>query len=251
MSARFFVDHPLQAAQAFDLPAEAARHVQVLRLQPGDEITVFNGTGGQWLARVTHMGRRDVAIEPVAFDAAERELACPVTLAVGMPANERFDWLVEKATELGVHAIQPLMCERSVLRLDGERAERKRAHWLGVARAAAEQSGRTRVPDIALPLKFSAFLNTPAAAANGTAAPGAQRWVLSLREDSQALAQRMDPAATQRLLLSGPEGGLAPGEEDAAVEAGFAPVRLGARILRAETAPLAALAALDALDARR
>jgi hypothetical protein len=129
---RLFVDPALAMlapGQALDLPPGPARHVQVRRLQPGDALVLFDGRGGEWTARVEAMGRQSVRVEPVEQHGVDRELALPVTLAVGMPANERMDWLVEKATELGVAALQPLVCERSVLRLDGERAERKREHW--------------------------------------------------------------------------------------------------------------------------
>jgi 16S rRNA (uracil1498-N3)-methyltransferase len=130
----------------------------VLRLQPGDGLTVFNGQGGEWDATVTRMGRQDVDLRIGAHVATARELACPVTIALGMPANERMDALVEKATELGVAAIQPLMCARSVLKLSGDRAEKRRAHWQAVAVAAAEQSGRTRVPAVAPILSFERWL---------------------------------------------------------------------------------------------
>ena len=137
MPARLFLDHPLHTTSALTLPPGPARHVQVLRLQPGAEITLFNGQGGEWRATVAHMGRSEVQVQVHEHMAVDRELAQPITLAVGMPANERMDALVEKATELGVAAIQPLLTERSVLRLSGERAERRLAHWQGVAIAAS------------------------------------------------------------------------------------------------------------------
>ncbi|MEO6032551.1 MAG: 16S rRNA (uracil(1498)-N(3))-methyltransferase, partial [Burkholderiaceae bacterium] len=149
MPPRFFVDSPLQADATFTLPASAARHVQVLRLQPGAALTLFDGSGPEWDASVLRMGRSEVEVRLGACHAVERELARPVTLAWGMPANERMDAVIEKATELGAATLQPLVCERSVLRLSGERALKKRAHWQAVAVAACEQSGRTRVPRVA------------------------------------------------------------------------------------------------------
>ena len=143
---RVFIDAPLRGDQTLELPAAAARHVQVRRLQPGDALRLFNGQGGEWAATVQRIGRTQVVVQLGGFDSVEREMALPVTVALGMPANERMDFLVEKATELGVHAIQPLLCERSVLRLAGERAQRKCEHWQAIAVAAAEQCGRTRVP---------------------------------------------------------------------------------------------------------
>ena len=231
---RLFVDGPLAADQTLDLPPGPARHLQVRRLQPGDELRLFDGHGGEWQAEVLAMGRQQVRVRVGAHEAVERELPQPVTLALGMPANERMDWLVEKATELGAAAVQPLVCERSVLRLDGERAERKREHWQAQAVAAAEQSGRTRVPRIGRPLRLAEWLPTLGAR------PG-PRWLLS---PAGARPLPAAAAAAPVLLLSGPEGGLSPAEEDAARAKGFQAVQLGARVLRAETAPLAALAVL-------
>ena len=141
MPPRLFVDQPLSRGSDLSLPAGPARHVQVLRLQPGAALTLFNGRGGEWRATVSHMGRSDVQVRVDEHNPMERELQRPVTLALGMPANERMDTLVEKATELGAAAIQPLMCQRSVLRLSGERAQKKVAHWQAVAVAACEQCG--------------------------------------------------------------------------------------------------------------
>ena len=121
---RIHVDRPLAPGAEFALGATAARHVQVLRLQPGAALTLFDGSGGQWAGAVSAMSRREVRVRTLHFDAVERELARAVTLAVGMPANERMDALIEKATELGAARIQPLMCERSVLRVAGDRALR-------------------------------------------------------------------------------------------------------------------------------
>ncbi|MFN3416621.1 MAG: 16S rRNA (uracil(1498)-N(3))-methyltransferase [Caldimonas sp.] len=235
---RLFVDLPLAPGQLLTLPPGPSRHVQVLRLQPGDGLVLFNGQGGEWAATVTRMGRQEVEVRLDHPLDTDRELPRAVTLAVGMPANERMDWLVEKATELGAAAFAPLVCERSVLRLAGERAQKKQAHWQGVAVAAAEQSGRTRVPAVhgLRPLR------------EGLAAldAGATRWVLSLRDDAAPLPQALRelPAEGSLVLLSGPEGGLSPAEEDLARSIGHRPVNLGPRVLRAETAPLAVLAAL-------
>jgi len=145
---RFHCAVPLHAGTTLALPAGAARHVQVLRLQPGDTITLFDGNGGEYAATVERMGRSEVSVTVGAHTARESEAARAVHLAVGMPANERMDWLVEKATELGVASIQPLVTAHGVLRLAGERAEKKRAHWEAIAIAACEQCGRNRVPAI-------------------------------------------------------------------------------------------------------
>lgn len=233
---RFHCPTPLHTGATLTLPDSAARHVQVLRLQPGDEITLFNGEGGECLATVTRMGRSDVEVLVVSHQAIEREAPRAVHLALGMPANERMDWLVEKATELGVASLQPLQAERSVLRLAGERAEKKRSHWQGVVIAACEQCGRNRVPPV-LPIQtLPAWLPTLSSG---------HHLLLSLQADSVPLAKHVATLAPGPVLfLSGPEGGLSAAEEQAARAQGFVPVSLGARTLRAETAPLAALAAL-------
>jgi 16S rRNA (uracil1498-N3)-methyltransferase len=233
MPARLHLDQPLRSGETLALPPGPARHVQVLRLQPGAPLTLFNGRGGEWSAVVRRMGRSEVDVDIGAHDPVERELACHVTLALGMPANERMDSLIEKATELGVAVIQPLHCERSVLRLNAERAQKKLEHWRGIAVAASEQSGRTRLPRIADVMSLPAWL-----AASGDAA---ERFVLSLRE---AMPFRAPATLQAAVFLSGPEGGLSAAEDEAARAAGFRPVSLGPRVLRADTAPLAALAAV-------
>lgn len=233
---RLFTDEPLRAG-AFALPARAARHAQVLRLQPGDALTLFDGRGGEWSAVVRDM-RRQVEVEVGAHHAVEREAACAVTLAVGMPANERMDWLVEKATELGVAAVQPLVTERSVVRLSGERADKRRAHWQAIAIAACEQCGRNRVPAIE-PVRAL----RDALAALG-AADDAQRLLLSPQAGRPLRSRAPRPARV--VCLSGPEGGLSAAEAQAAQAAGFVAVGLGPRVLRAETAAVLALGLLTA-----
>lgn len=240
MRARLHVEMRLAPGLEAALPSAAARHVQVLRLQPGAGITLFDGQGQDWPAEIVSMGRSDVQVRVGTPLDVDRELPQPVTLAIGMPANERMDWLVEKACELGAAAIEPLMCERSVLRLDGERAERRRARWQAVAVAAAEQCGRARVPRIAEPEAFAPWIARRLA----DRLHGAQI-VLSFEPSAVLLGEalRSDEVAQQRglCLLSGPEGGLSAQEEAAALTAGFVRASLGPRVLRAETAPLAAL----------
>ncbi len=235
MPARLFVDLPLTTAgQALDLPPGPTRHAQVLRLQPGDTITLFDGRAeGEWTAEVTHMGRSVVQAVLRQFTPLDRELPLSVTLAVVMPANDRMDFLVEKATELGATALQPLVGERSVLRLSGERADKKVAHWQGVAQAAAEQCGRARVPTVHPVRALNAWLGSAADL------PPGPRWLAS---PGAARVQAPSPWPQALTLLTGPEGGLSPAEEDAAGAQGFARIGLGPRVLRADTAPLAVLA---------
>ena len=233
---RFHCPIPLAPGAEIELPTAAARHVQVLRLQPGGVITLFNGEGGEHSATILRMGRSDVAVRVDAHHNVERESPRAVHLAVGMPANDRMDWLVEKATELGVASIQPLHTAHSVLRLSGERATKKQAHWQQVAVAACEQCGGNRVPVIHPVRDLSAWL-----AASGAIA--GTRCVLSLAEGSRDLGALTAPLPTDEPLsfLSGPEGGLSAQEDSAARAASWLPVTLGARVLRAETAALAAL----------
>ena len=234
MSFRFYLP-PTEAALApglLTLPAATARHVKVLRLKGGEPVTVFDGAGGEWSGEV---------IDPQTLrlrthHAVEREADVQIMLAVGMPANERMDALVEKAVELGVAAIQPLLTRRSVLRLQGERAQRRVAHWQGVAMAACEQCGRNRVPEVAPVATLSDWL---------------QR-LGKLGKDSVPLHRCvLSPTATTPLrpfasgesgwMVSGPEGGLDEDEIALLQHSGFRAVSLGPRVLRADTAPLAAL----------
>lgn len=247
MTPRFYADIALVPGTTVQLPPAAARHVQVLRLQPGDALSLFNGNGdgqpdseGEFEATVARMGRSEVEVIVGAYTPTAREAGRAIHLAVGMPANERMDWLVEKAAELGAASIQPLMSERSVLRIKGERADKKIAHWRGVAVAACEQCGRSRVPlihEVASLADWLKGLGDAAAAADGS------RLLLSLREGSRPLAQAVAGGGALTF-LSGPEGGLSPAEEAAAMARGFAAVTLGPRVLRAETAPLACLSLL-------
>ncbi len=244
---RIYTPQTLTSSTAIALDAAAARHVQVLRMQPGMDLTLFNGQGGEFEAKVSLMGRSEVQVQVGAHHAIERETARQVHLAVSMPANERMDWLIEKATELGAASIQPLISERSVLRLSGERAEKKTAHWQAAAVAACEQCGRNRIPTAYAPVLYQKWLLGQAGSAQGAIESIANspiaKAILSLHPSA---IRAFDWAAKHEgkplLCLAGPEGGLSPAEEQAALDAGFAPITLGERVLRSETAPLAALA---------
>ncbi|GAB4396201.1 MAG: 16S rRNA (uracil(1498)-N(3))-methyltransferase [Rhodoferax sp.] len=224
-----------------DLPAPVVRHVQVLRLQPGARIRLFDGRAdtpwglAEFEATIVTMGRASVRVQLGRALPATGDPALQVTLAVGMPANDRMDWLIEKAAELGAWAVQPLLTERSVLRLSGERAVKKQAHWQAIAQAAAEQSGACRVTVVQPVRPLRDWL------ADASAWAGAHRWVLAL-DSSPTGANGPAQATGPRVCLSGPEGGLSPAELQAALDQGFVPWCLGPRVLRAETAPLVALA---------
>ena len=243
MTARIYTDQALATGISISLPPVAARHVQVLRFQPGNTLTLFNGQGdveGEYVVTIQSMGRSDVQVSVGNFIVTQREASRAVHLAIGMPANERMDWLIEKATELGVTSIQPLMTERSVLRLSGERAKKKQAHWRGIAVAACEQCGRNRVPLIHAPATLNDWLKTslkPIESANH------KRLLLSLQAGTQPLTEAAGDKGALTF-LNGPEGGLSAFEEAAALAQGFAPVTLGPRVLRSETAPLACLSYL-------
>ena len=242
---RFHCPAPLTAGADIELPAGAARPVPVLRLLPGDGITlVGDGAGGEWAATVTHMGRSSVRVQAVQHHATEREAPRAIHLLAGTTANERMDWLVEKATELGAASITPLLAERSVLKLRGERADKKLAHWQAVAVAACEQCGRNRVPPIHPASSLADWLAAHPAAPAFDGSDSTTRLLLSLRPAAQPLHAAAAQGTGPVLFLSGPEGGLSLAEEDLALQHGFIPVTLGSRVLRAETAPLAALAAL-------
>ena len=255
MALRIHLPRRWAEGETLVLPPAESRHVQVLRKQPGDALLLFNGEDGlEWPAAIVRIGRSEVELRIAgAGREVERELPLAVTLAIGIPANERMDALVEKATELGAAALQPLLCERSVVRLAGERAEARQRHWQAVAASASEQCGRTRVPRIAAPKRFDAWLQELGGAGEAAVAPA--RWLLSLADAARRPAALYDPARIDApaglVALSGPEGGLAPEEEAAALRHGFVPVSLGARVLRADTAPLALLAWLALADRRR
>ncbi len=239
MPPRLYVPHPIAAGTDFGLGDAATRHAQVLRLQPDDEVILFDGRGGQWRAHITVMAKREARVQALVHDPIERELPICISVAVAMPAGERMDFLVEKATELGAKLIQPLVADRSVLRLAGERADKRRAHWQALATAACEQCGRNRVPAVQPVAQLAGWL-----VALGPLGPLDQRWLLGWRDAKAWPSGAKFEAGTNITLLSGPEGGFTDAEEAAARSAGFVPTTLGSRVLRADTAPLAALAAL-------
>jgi 16S rRNA (uracil1498-N3)-methyltransferase len=237
--ARFHVDAALRAGGTALLPEEAAHHaVHVLRLRPGDEIVLFNGRGGEFAARIAAAERLRISVDLLEHRPLERESPLAVTLVQGVSSSEKMDFTVQKATELGVAAVQPVLAARSVGRLAGERAALKRAHWQRVAIAACEQCGRNRVPEVRPAATLAAYCAAPGAA--GTRLLLSPQGRLGLRD----AAARLDGGVA---LAAGPEAGFEAREEAMLVEAGFVPVRLGPRVLRTETAALAALAALNAL----
>jgi len=232
---RFYCPQPLINGGTVDLPEAVAHHLHVVRLQPGSSLTLFNGEGGQYRATLVETGKRRATASIEQFEAFEAEAPYSITLAQGLPEGSKMDWIVEKAVELGVAAIQPLAAARSVVRLAGERLEKRQAHWQGVIVAASEQCGRNRLAQL-LPMADV----QPWLAAN----TGTTRILLSPRaNESLAGWARTNPPQAVTLLI-GPEGGLTPQEEDAAIAAGALSLSMGPRVLRTETAGLAALAVL-------
>jgi 16S rRNA (uracil1498-N3)-methyltransferase len=234
---RVYVDAPLAAGSRATLAGAAAAHARrVLRLGKGDAITLFNGDGLDYPSRVADFGRRTVEVAIEGRGPARAESPLAVTLVQGIARGERMDLVVQKATELGVAAIVPVVTARSVVRLDGDARERKLAHWRSIAVAACEQSGRARIPAIAEPVALAEHLGAQAPATRLLLAPDAP---VSLVEAARGL--------TAVQVLIGPEGGLEDEERAAALAAGYHACRLGPRILRSETAAIAAVAVLQAV----
>ncbi len=233
---RFYVPFPLASGAEVELPERAARHVAVLRLERGDAITLFDGSGGQFAAELTRVSRDAARARIGRREAAERESPLAVTLAQCVSSGDRMDLALQKATELGVRRIVPLASERSIVRLSSERADRRVAHWRGIVTAACEQSGRNCVPEVEPITAFDIFLAAPAA--------GELRLVPS--PDAPRGLKAFEPARAVTLLV-GPEGGLSPAERARAEAKGYAAVRFGPRVLRTETAQLALIAAMQVL----
>lgn len=222
---RFFTDLPLTTGAQLELPETASRHVQVLRLQPGDDITLFNGRGGEFAATVLKMGKRSVLVEIGTHDPVERESPLQLTLVQAISAAERMDYTMQKSAELGVTAIQPVISEYCQQRYSGERAEKRLEHWHGVAASACEQCGRTRLPAILPIMKYEDYLAQPAVSD-----------LKLLLSPTGAIRHTELPASAQSAcVLIGPEGGFSQREEELAVAAGFTPLILGPRIFRTET----------------
>ena len=233
---RLFLPEPLAEGAELRLDEKSRRYLgTVLRLKPGFELTVFNGEGGEYAATVHEMGREGVVLAIGAHRCREAESPLRVHLGLGISRGERMDFAVQKAVELGIARLTPLFTEHCMVRLDETRKDSRRRHWRQVARSACEQCGRNRVPEIGDPTELEAWVEDR----SGTGIfldPGATRGFKDLaRPDGEVR------------LLSGPEGGFSGRERVWAEGAGFIPVRLGPRILRTETAVVAALAAMQAL----
>jgi len=231
MKPRVYLDAPLEQPGEVSLHDAPAHHLaRVLRLREGDALTVFNGRGGEWDAQF--VGKRRVRL--VAFDAVERESPVRISLVQGVSSGDRMDYTVQKAVELGVAAIQPLLTKRGVVRLQGSRASARVEHWKRIAIAACEQCGRNRVPEVLPLIDFDQYR------------PDRNATRLLLSAQGRSIKEmKIEAVAT---IAAGPEAGFAAEEQAALERAGFVKASLGPRVLRTETAALAALAALNALQ---
>lgn len=233
---RFYLPQQIQPQSQIDLPDNIVRHIQVLRMQPGDALTLFNGEGGEYQAELSELGKRRAQCRITAFSDTDRESPLAIRLIQAVSSGERMDFTIQKSVELGVAEIRPIISERCVVRLSGERADKRVARWQEIAVAACEQSGRNTVPRILPILSLRDYL---------AQIPRDELHLLMSLNRAQTLAQI--PCPSKLNLMIGPEGGWSAAEEEQAFAAGFQSLTLGKRVLRTETASLAALAAMQAL----
>jgi len=234
---RIYVSGPLEVGTDLALGQEPSEHLaRVLRARPGDALSLFDGHGAEYEARVVAVGRRSIAARVLGRCSVDRESPLCLHLLQGVSRGERMDYTIQKAVELGVSRITPVLSRRSVVQLDADRAARKLDHWHSVVISACEQCGRNQIPALDPPQPWPAALKLAQAELRLCLAPDAAAGVRSLSERAEEVA-----------LLAGPEGGLAPEELAEAVAQGWCALRLGPRVLRTETAAVAALAALQVL----
>ena len=232
---RVFVDEPLATGKSLNVGGSAANHImRVLRAREGDELTLFDGRGGEYGARIAGFRKNSVQVELKEHRTVERESMLDLTLAQGISRGERMDWVMQKATELGVTRVVPVITERTMVKLDERQAARKIEHWRAIVISACEQCGRNRVPELTLPTSYI------------EAVRAIDHDVTRVLLSPTGTLRARDLGNPSRVaILIGPEGGLSDNEQEAAIAAGFQPLRMGPRILRTETAAIAALAALQ------
>lgn len=234
---RFYISPPLAVGDVFNLPEQVAHHVHVLRLPLGATLTLFDGSGDDYIATITALEKKRVAVDIKTVQNHSIELPYAITVAQALPEAAKMDWIIEKAVELGAAGIVPLSAQRCVVRLSAERAEKRAAHWQGVIVAASEQSGRNRLAHLAPLIDFSSWIRQQ----------DLHRRILLTPRAEQSLADwsRHQPPQAVTVMI-GPEGGFSPEEERSAIHHGAHPLSMGPRVLRTETAGLAALAMLAA-----
>lgn len=232
---RIYHDAPLTPQQELELSESAANHVaRVLRLREQAALVIFNGNGGEYRAHISRIEKRRVLVQLEEYRAQEVESPLHITLAQGISRGERMDYTLQKAVELGISRIVPLLSERCMVELKGERLEKRLAHWRGVIIGACEQCGRNRLPELLPVTPLPEWLARPVEGCG-----------LLLDHRAQGSINTLDTAGAFTLLI-GPEGGLSPTEQEQALAAGYQAIRLGPRVLRTETAALVALSALQA-----
>jgi len=240
-SPRIYIDQPLHDHATLTLTGEQANHLRVLRLRPGNPLVLFNGQGGEYPAQLLALERRQAEVELGAHSPREAESPLDITLLQGVSKGDRMDWTIQKAVELGVSRIVPVFTARSVVQLAGDRLDKKAAHWAGVVLSACEQCGRNRLPLLQSPMPLAQALVAEARGLRCLLDP------TGARRPSELPAPAFWPEAGQLTLLVGPEGGLSDGEIRAARDQDYLPLLLGPRVLRTETAGIAALAAFQVL----
>jgi 16S rRNA (uracil1498-N3)-methyltransferase len=236
---RFYCPVALPTQGSFDLPPDAAHHAaRVLRLRVGDAVQMFDGLGNECHGSISDLSGKRVLVDNLRAIAVHRESPLHTVLVQALCSSEKMDWIIQKATELGVTEIQPLDTERSVARLSAERAEKRMAHWQQVAISACEQCGRNVLPIIHPPLDIMGWLQANRSEHDS-------RFIL-LPEGAQSLQTQAAPS-NKVVLMIGAEGGFSKAESDSALLCGFMPIRMGQRVMRTETAAIAGLTALQML----
>lgn len=234
---RSHIDAMLQVGSEVALPEDVAQHLlRVLRLEIGDACVLFNGDGHDYDARIVHLGKREARAEIVAARRIDNESPLRITLLQGIARGEKMDWILQKATELGIARVLPVESERSEVKLDAQRAAKRLAHWRGIVLSACEQSGRASVPEVAAPQPL----------AQGAGLRDGRGFILDPLADA-SLSSLRDASLQACTIAIGPEGGWSPRDRERLVAAGYEGLRLGPRVLRTETAGIAAIAALQAL----
>ncbi len=237
---RIYTDLSLCCDSSLVLDGSAARHLSsALRLKAGQQITLFNGQGGEYAAELTEVGKNKVSVKVVEYRDIDRESGLKIHLAIGVSRGERMDLIVQKATELGATEITPLFTERTEVKLNGERLEKKVRHWQQIAISACEQCQRNQVPRINSPATLDQWLSLSEQNVDETL-----KFVLHHRSEKRLSEHH---AVKDICLLVGPEGGLGEREIEAAINNDFQPLALGPRVLRTETAPLAAISIMQSL----
>lgn len=236
---RFFCPPPLPLTGTFDLPDDAAHHAgRVLRLKVGDEVEIFDGEGQARTGVLVEIAGKRVVVGELADSTVVRESPLRVVLAQGLPSGDKLDWVIQKATELGVSEIQPLATARSVVKLSAERAAKRQEHWQQIAISACEQCGRNGLPVIHPPQDLAKWLAQPR--------PAEDHKLILLPEGASSLHAQAQPTGAVVLLI-GAEGGFTDTESDLALQHGYVPIRMGKRVMRTETAAIAGIAALQML----